>query len=57
MNLMFLITGPTYPECVTEKLVKLVSLSLTQYSQSVTAQNDLSMDFNSVYYQLSKCLQ
>ena len=32
---MFLITGPTYPECVTEKLVKLVSLSLTQYSQSV----------------------
>ena len=57
MNLMFLITGPTYPECVTEKLVKLVSLSLTQYSQSVTAQNDLSMDFSSVYYQLSKCLQ
>ena len=54
---MFLITGPTYPECVTEKLVKLVSLSLTQYSQSVTAQNDLSMDCNSAYNQLSKCLQ
>ena len=31
---MFLITGPTYPECVTEKLVKLVSLSLTQYTVS-----------------------